>query len=75
MDWEEEYYDEGSEDNFSMETYVEKDIENETDPYEDKLDIAEVIYNKLKNYCIINSLDFLTSPPHICISKLVPLLS
>ena len=66
--------------NDSSEEDVEEDNDNVEiattveDKYEDNLDMAKSIYNKLRTYIEFHGLDFLNFSPEICISSLIPLL-
>lgn len=61
-----------SEDDFSSEK--ETEFQEEEHSLQEKIEIAENIFYKLKFYCEVNELDILTSPSSNYISDLVYLI-
>ena len=62
-----DFYEESSESE-EIENYIEEIS------IEQKIDIAEDIFSKIKHYCEANNLNIFTSINHKCISDLVSLI-
>ena len=62
---------------YEYESSESEEIENNIEEIslEEKIDIAEDIFSKIKHYCETNNLNIFTSPNYKCISDLVYLIN